>query len=113
MNREKIEATLNRIDLSSFPIPMKLYLNPECPDGMTRVSAALSAPDVHSGGIKVETKIKAGGFWPPHSVVLVEDDDASITSAARSAVVKALGHEVDEHLKFDGKIVNDPHPMMA
>lgn len=110
MNREKIASTLNRINISSFPIYMELRLNPECPDGLTRVSAALRAPDVNAdAGIKVETGIKAGGLWPPHSVVLTSDDESVVVSAAREAAVKALGHEVDEHLKFDGVIVNNPH----
>jgi len=65
------------------------------------------------GGMRVQTNVKAGGFcpWPAHSVELLSDEEGDIVATTRAAILLALGHEVDEHMKLDGKRVREPHPM--
>lgn len=106
MTRERIESVLARIDVSSFPIPVVLGVS-NCG---TKVSAALRAPDAR---LKVQTGVKAGGLWPPHSVLVMGDGDADVVRAAKWAIVEALTHEVDEHLQVDGCLFTNPHPEAA
>ncbi|MES2339317.1 MAG: hypothetical protein V4537_14580 [Pseudomonadota bacterium] len=96
----KIESVLKKIDISSFPIPLKLGIS-NCG---TKVSAALQAPDTHGEGRGI------GGFWPAHSVQPLGEDERDIVQAAREAVSRAVSHEIDEHFKFEDKLVVDPHP---
>lgn len=108
MDRSKIEAVLKNIDVSSFPIPVTLGVS-NCG---TKVSAALTAPDTRAEALAVKTGVKAGGFspWPAHSVAPLGEDVRDIVFAARSAVGRAVDHEIDEHFKFEDVLFVEPHP---
>lgn len=112
MNRQKIESILSRHSVKTFPMNVTVELHPETPDGITRISAALTTPDVNGGGVKVFTGIKAGGFcpWLAQHVVLNSDEENDVLATVKAATLLALGHEYDEHALYDGKRIIEPHP---
>lgn len=104
---ERVNKVLAKVDASS--LLGATFTAGICSEtGRPKVSCALRAPDT---GLHVTTGVKAGGLWPPHTVLLWPDaTEQEVFSCALSAFRKALLHEGDEHFKVDGKLFINPHP---
>jgi len=97
ISEQPMSAMLRRIDLSSFPIPMRLYpaLRPLC------FSVEVLVPhrdDGRSVGIRLDERL------PPGLV----DESRAIGFVLR-ACLRVLEHELREHFKVDGERLFDPH----
>lgn len=90
---------LGRLDVSSFPIPNHLTIEARGED--VKVTWMLFVPDRDTGRDETIT-----GFMVLDA--RFEDADYSYM-AVQSYLVSTLAHELDEHLKLDGRRMRDPH----
>lgn len=109
--RAKIQSVINATDFSTFPIKAHFSVS-NCG---TKVSCALETENLEARpGFwrRLFGRFSAPimGIWPPHSVRPASDSVEDILYAQKAATLSALGHEFDEHMKHNGKLVNDPHP---
>jgi hypothetical protein len=106
MNQKQIVDTIEKLDISTFPIPLKIKTMLE-PDGTVKVGTQLEV-------VNVETNQR--GLWPaeidPVAIIINPETatEESVVRTTRTTIMNALSHEVAEHLKFNGKLLDNPHP---
>ncbi|MGN6107247.1 MAG: hypothetical protein ACTHU0_19220 [Kofleriaceae bacterium] len=83
-----------------LPIPVILHADIDPLFDGWRLRVSIKVPDIHTGE----------PTWV-HTMAPVEriDTEGRAVSRVRSAILKALEHELDECLLLDGKQVRDPH----
>jgi hypothetical protein len=93
---------LGRFSFESFPISNALSFIAHDHDVMMVV--CLHVPDVDTGEMS-----SVDQCFSLSEYVFGAVTDEELKTYVRYKIFKALQHEIDEHLRFDRKLVNDPH----
>jgi hypothetical protein len=105
MTRRNFIAVAKRVDLSTFPIPLRIKVS-AVPGYLNRVevSAAAAVPDRDDPGKTFPTVPARECFDVGYLA-----DERDVVARVRAVASRALLHELDEHLKVDGRRPFDPH----
>jgi len=104
MTKEQVKQIIKNIDVSRYPLrEHRLTLN-VIDDGVRGSLRSTDEGDdiphgLHSGYGFIDVAV-------PFETARKED----IINAAEQALVGMLTHELHEHMRYEGKIVFDPHP---
>lgn len=102
-----LEALIRRIDVSNFPIPLRIAARDEKHAGgmtLSTLSIAMSVRDRDTG--KQREIIFGCAFGSSYER---QEEECHAIERIRGVLRNALVHELDECFRVDGKLYHDPH----
>src|SRR5678815_1167571 len=103
MNKAQVTEIVNRINVQKFPIHIVLGVDDDA------VMAGLNTPDVNEGPNSQDARGLCPWGFSTVALDFANATEETVLKATETAVLKALQHELHEHMRYKGEILSLIH----